>query len=124
MAKQIQEMVCITCPIGCRMELEIVDGELKAVQHNSCQRGVDYARQEFYDPRRMVTTTAAVSGGVVKRVPVRTSEPLPIQQVDALLQAIYDLRLEAPLDIETPVIENFAETGVDVITTRNLPRAS
>ena len=124
MAKQIQEMVCITCPIGCRMELEVVDGELKAVQHNSCKRGIDYARQEFYDPRRMVTATAAVSGGMVKRVPVRPSEPLPIQQIDALLQAIYDLRLKAPLDIETPVIENFAETGVDVITTRNLPRAS
>ena len=122
MTKQIQEMVCITCPIGCRMELEIENGELIAVQHNSCKRGIDYARQEFYDPRRMVTATASVSGGMVKRVPVRTSDPIPIQQIDSMLGAIYGLQLKAPLKIGQRVIENFADTGVDVITTRNLRR--
>ena len=106
------------------MELEIEDGELKAVQHNSCKRGIDYAKQEFYDPRRMVTTTAAVSGGVIKRVPVRTSEPLPVTYIAALLEAIYTLRLQAPLSIGEPVITNFSETGVDVVTTRNLQQAT
>ena len=120
MAKQIQEMVCITCPLGCRMELDIENGELLAVQHNSCKRGFDYAKQEFYDPRRMVTATASVSGGLAKRVPVRTSKPIPIQQIDALLDAIYRLRLQAPLGLGQTVIENFAETGIDVITTRKL----
>lgn len=121
MATQFQEMICITCPLGCRMELEIVDGELKAVAHNSCQRGLDYATQEYYDPRRMVTATAAVSGSVLTRMPVRTSAPLPVQQIEPLLQAIYQLRLHAPLTLGEPVLTNFADTGIDVITTRNLP---
>ena len=124
MAKHIQEMVCITCPIGCRMELELENGELVAVQHNSCKRGIEYAKQEFYDPRRMVTTTASVSGGMVKRVPVRTSAPLPIARIESVLEAIYDLRLQAPLEIGQAVIENFAGTGVDVVTTRNLLQGS
>ncbi len=113
-------MVCITCPLGCRMELEIEDGEIKAVQHNSCKRGVEYAQQEFYDPRRMVTATASISGGVVNRVPVRTSKPVPIKQINAVLQAIYALNLSAPIEIESAVIKNFADTGIDVITTRNI----
>jgi len=106
------------------MELEIEDGELKTVQHNSCKRGIDYAKQEFYDPRRMVTTTAAVSGGVIKRVPVRTSKPLPVTYIAALLEAIHTLRLQAPLSIGESVITNFSDTGVDVVTTRNLQQAT
>ncbi len=102
------------------MVLEIENGDLQAVQHNSCKRGIDYAQQEFYDPRRMVTTTAAVVGGVVKRLPVRTTEPLPVAYINALLAAIHELRLEAPLGLGKPVLTNFANTGVDVITTRNL----
>lgn len=124
MAKQIQEMVCITCPIGCRMELEIEDGEIKTVQHNSCKRGVEYAKQEYYDPKRMVTTTAEVVGGILRRVPVRTSEPVGIQHINNLLQAVYTLTIEAPLPIGTPVIKNFEETGVDVITTRNVRKSA
>jgi CxxC motif-containing protein len=122
MAKQIQEMVCITCPLGCRMELEIEDREIKAVQHNSCKRGIEYAQQEFYDPRRMVTATATVTKGTVNRVPVRTTEPIPLKHINGVLQAIYALNLSAPIEIETVVIKNFADTGIDVITTRNIPK--
>ena len=124
MAKQIQEMVCITCPLGCRMELEIEDGEITAVQHNSCKRGVEYARQEYYDPRRMITATATVTGGILKRVPVRTSEPIPIQHSNDVLHAIYDLTIVAPLPIGTAVIKNFAGTGIDVMTTRKVRQAT
>ena len=120
MATQLREMVCITCPLGCRMELEVVDGELRGVQHNSCKRGIEYAKQEFYDPRRMVTATATVENGVVQRVPVRTSEPLPVAHINALLAEIYRLTLSAPLDIGAAVIKNFADTGVDVVTTRSI----
>ncbi len=122
MAAEFKEMVCITCPLGCRLELEIEDGDVKAVYHHSCQRGIEYAKQEYYDPRRMVTATAPIEHGVVKRIPVRTSAPIPIKQVNALLNAIYSLQLEAPIQLGTPVITNFAGTGVDVITSRKIPR--
>ncbi len=120
MEKQIQEMVCITCPMGCRMELEIENGEMKAVQHNSCKRGIEYAQQEYYDPKRMVTATATVTGRVLKRVPVRTSQPISVKHIHDLLHAIYALIISEPLPVETAVIENFAGTGVNVITTRNI----
>lgn len=121
MATTTRKMVCITCPIGCRMEVDIEDGKVTEVRHNSCKRGIEYARQEVYDPRRMVTATAAVTKGIVKRVPVRTSAPFPMSQISALLQAIYALQLSAPLALGSVVIRNFADTGIDVITTRNIP---
>ena len=59
-------------------------------------------------------------GGIVKRVPVRTSVPLKIEYIHDLLHAIYDLTISAPLPIGTAVVKNFAGTGVDVITTRHV----
>lgn len=122
MAVELKEMVCITCPLGCRLELEIENGDIKAVYHHSCKRGIEYAKQEFYDPRRMVTATAPIEHGPVKRIPVRTSEPIPIKHINALLNAIYRLRLQTPLPLGAPVITNFAEIGIDVIATRNMPK--
>jgi CxxC motif-containing protein len=106
------------------MELAIEDGEITAVQHNSCKRGVEYARQEYYDPRRMITATATLTGGILKRVPVRTSAPIPIQHINDLLHAIYELTIVAPLPVGTAVIKNFAGTGIDVMTTRKVRQSS
>jgi CxxC motif-containing protein len=115
-----QDMVCITCPLGCRMELDITEGTITAVRHNSCKRGIDYAHQEFYDPRRMVTATAAIRNGTLPRIPVRTSAPLPMQHIPAALKAIYALDLTAPLDQGTVVITNVADSGIDILTTRRI----
>ena len=123
MAKQIKEIVCITCPLGCRMEVAIEDGKLLSVAHNTCKRGIQYAESEVSDPRRMVTATASLTGGVLTRVPVRTSAPLPIQYIPELLRAIYDLTIAAPIPIHTPVIRNFAATEIDIITTRTMTSA-
>lgn len=100
------------------MELDIEDGKITAVRHNSCKRGIDYAHQEFYDPRRMVTATAAIRNGTVPRVPVRTSAPLPVQRIPAALEAIYALDLTAPIEQGTVVITNLADSGIDILTTR------
>ena len=105
------------------MELEIEDGKIQAVQHNSCKRGVEYAQQEYYDPKRMVTTTATVTGGILHRVPVRTSEPIGKKLIHDLLQAIYRLNISAPRPLGSAVIKNFSDTGVDVITTRHVRKA-
>ena len=87
---------------------------------NSCKRGVEYAQQEYYDPKRMVTTTATVSGGILKRVPVCTSESIGVEHIESMLQAVHQLTITAPLPIGTAVLKNFAETGVYVKTTRNV----
>ncbi len=72
--------------------------------------------------RAVWSALAPIEHGVVKRIPVRTSAPIPIKRVNALLNAIYSLQLEAPIQLGTPVITNFAGTGVDVITSRKIPR--
>ena len=51
------KLICITCPLGCRLEAERgADGEL-LVSGNHCPRGARYAREELLAPKRVVTAT-------------------------------------------------------------------
>ncbi len=116
------ELTCIVCPVGCRMELHR-DGEELTVTGNRCKRGEAYAREEASDPRRMVTATCAISGGPVGRIPIRSSAAVPVEAIPAFLNAIYILRLSAPVSCRSRVGENLAGTGIDVIATMTVPSA-
>ncbi|SQB27243.1 Uncharacterized protein with conserved CXXC pairs [Clostridium sporogenes] len=35
----IRELICIGCPLGCNLEVEIEDKEVKSVKGNTCPRG-------------------------------------------------------------------------------------
>ncbi len=111
------ELTCIVCPIGCRMTVDRGgDGELN-VSGNRCKRGAAYAEEEFRDPRRVVTGTCAISGALAARLPVRSSNGVPIDQLAAFLKAMYDLRLEAPVNRGQVLAENLGGTGIDLLAT-------
>ena len=55
-----QQITCINCPVGCRLQVVVENGEVKSVTGNSCNRGITYAKQECVAPRRMVTAVVPV----------------------------------------------------------------
>lgn len=113
-------MICIACPIGCRLTVA-PKGDGITVSGNKCKRGEVYAQEEWFSPKRMVTTTCRVSGSpLLARVPVRTTAALPIEHIDQLLQDLHDRQLEAPLPIGSVIEADVAGTGVDVITSHSI----
>ena len=115
------ELTCIGCPMGCPLELTIEGKEVVKVTGNECRRGDKYARQEFTDPRRMVTTTVACSNGLWSRVPVKTSEAVPKGKVMDIAEALHQLNLQAPVTVGQVVLDDAAGTGIAVIATRSMP---
>jgi len=116
------EMICITCPMGCTLKVTH-DGEtLIHVAGNTCTRGVKYVESELKDPRRMVATTVRVKTGMHPLIPVYTTQPFPKPKIFDLLQEIRKLEIEAPIEIEQVVLANALGTGIDVIASRPMPR--
>jgi CxxC motif-containing protein len=127
-----EELICITCPMGCRLEVDRLENGELAVTGNRCVRGVRYATEELLAPRRVVSATAALAGdaeagaarlrdlAMVSRLPVRTSVPFPKNDVPALLEAIYALRVALPVARGDVLIKDYKGSGVDVIATRTL----
>ena len=117
----VTKMICITCPVGCSLEVTHEGKKVIKVEGQGCKRGEEYAKNELTDPRRMVPTTVKVRGGVHPLVPVCTAEPFPKHMVFDLLAELRKVELEAPIHINQVVLENALDTGIDVLATRNLP---
>lgn len=123
-----QELICITCPIGCHLKVEgPVAGEVQ-VEGNRCPRGAAYAREELLSPKRVVTATCALKRSpealaglsAPRRVPWRTTGPFPKERVAELLALVGALEVEAPAIRGKPILTDALGTGVDVILTRSI----
>jgi CxxC motif-containing protein len=113
--------LCPGCPLGCRLEVDAVDGEVVEVRGFGCRRGERYGRQEHLDPRRPLSTTVWIEGAAIRRAPVRTADPLPKDQVRAAALALRGVCLQAPVRRGDVAVTDVAGTGIDVIVTRDLP---
>jgi len=118
-----RKLICISCPVGCELTVTIDNGKIVDVDGNACKLGVDYAEQEIFDPRRMVATTVKVKNGFLPLVPVYTENPVPKPMIKDVLVEIRKVEVEAPVAINDIVIENVLDTGINVIASRNMPKA-
>lgn len=121
-AKQFR---CIGCPIGCPLELRHEGNDIIEISGHECDRGAKYARQEFTDPRRGVSTTVAISGARITRLPVRVTGAIVKDRVMDAVREIHQLRVEAPVKRGQVLIENvLGEKGVHVVACRSMERIS
>lgn len=119
----IREMVCIACPIGCSLSVELSgDGtEVLTVTGNKCKGGENYAKTECTAPTRTLTTTAKVSGGKYPLIPVRSAKPIPKGRILECMKLINSLEVKAPVNIGDILIENVFDTGINIIATNSCP---
>lgn len=115
-----KELICIGCPLGCNLTVEMDGGQVVSVNGNTCKRGDDYARKELTDPRRIVTSTVPVAGGNLPVVSVKTTTDIPKNKIRECLLALKGVTLTAPVQIGDVIVENVADTGVDVIATKSI----
>ena len=115
-----KELICISCPLGCNLTVEIKDAQVVSVSGNTCKRGDDYARKELTDPRRIVTSTVPVTGGNLPVVSVKTASDIPKGKIRECLVALKWVALTAPVQIGDVIVENVADTGVDVVATKSI----
>lgn len=116
----VKNLICIQCPVGCHLEV-VVDGKtVTSIQGNLCPRGESYGEQEVSDPRRIVTTTAAVSGGQKKLVPVKTNGTVPKGITYDVVKKAAAIAIPAPVKMGDILIKGVCGTDVDLVATRSV----
>lgn len=114
-----RNLVCIGCPMGCPLVVKIKDGEVQSVEGNTCKRGAIYGKKEVTNPTRIVTTTVRVSGGTENTVSVKTKEDIPKSRIFDCIRELKEVTVPAPVQIGDIILHNVAETGVDIVATKN-----
>ena len=119
-----RELICIGCPMGCPLTVELEGSEVKSVTGHTCKRGDVYARKEVTNPTRIVTSTVMVEGGTADMVSVKTRDDVPKGKIFECVQALKGLTVQAPVRIGDVILSDAAGTGVDIIATKGVEAAS
>lgn len=114
-----QEIICIRCPMGCTMSVDIDGDVVRSVAGNTCKRGIDYAVDECTHPARMVTSLLPVTGST-EPLSVKTQKAIPKNLVADCLKEIRSARMDLPVHIGDVVVKNVCGTDIDVVATREL----
>jgi CxxC motif-containing protein len=116
-------LVCIVCPIGCEVDVELEVGpviRVKSVKGNACQRGDVWARQEMEHPLRTLTSLVGVKRGNLPLASVRTTKPVPLSAFPHIMILLRGIELNAPVSIGEVLISKPMGYDTDIVVTRNV----
>ena len=116
----IKVIRCIVCPTGCSIKVIGKDNKNVTFEGYTCNRGLEYAEQEFKEPKRILTTTIKVENGILPLIPVRTDKPLLKDKLTDALKLIAQRQIKAPIKMGDVLIKNILDLGINIIASRNL----
>ncbi len=116
-----KEFTCICCPLGCQITVIEENGQC-LIQGNNCPKGEKYVKDEMTHPTRMVTSMVPVTDGEIPVVSVKTKEAIPKNKIKDCIEALKNVRVDAPIKIGDMIIENVCGTGVSIVATKNVEK--
>ena len=111
---------CIVCPTGCEIKAIKDPNNEITFEGYTCKRGLEYAEQEFYEPKRILTTTIRVENGFIPLIPVRTDKPILKDKLNETLMIIAQTVVDAPIKMGDILIKNVLSSGANIIASRDL----
>lgn len=113
---EVRDLICVECPFGCRITVEIEKDKILSVSGNNCPRGKAYVESEVICPKRILTSTARAENG--EMVSVKTDKPVPKDKMFDVMKIINATHCKLPVKLGDVIIANVFE-DVNVIATCN-----
>ena len=117
-----KEITCIVCPIGCKILVKTDGTKCEILDGNKCKQGIEYARSEALDPRRVLTSSVLVLDGRWPLVSIKSTEPVPKDKVFQVLDEIKKAKVKPPVNLGQIIIKNVSNTGIDIIATKSIKK--
>jgi CxxC motif-containing protein len=114
-----KEMVCIECPAGCILLVDIENCRVRQVSGNKCPKGQAYPVAEIENPRRVLTSSVRCRGLNLTMVPVRTDKPIPKARLVDAMREVKRIRLKKNVRCGDVIVKDFLGLGVNLIATRS-----
>jgi CxxC motif-containing protein len=115
-----KNLICIECPKGCELSVDIENCRVVNVTGNSCPKGKEYAASEIENPKRILTSAVLAQGLALKMIPVRTDSPIPKVKILEAMEEIKKVKINKPVSAGEVLVKDFLSLGVNLIATRQL----
>ncbi|MDO5564195.1 MAG: DUF1667 domain-containing protein [Eubacteriales bacterium] len=119
-----KELTCIGCPMGCQINVIISNNNTLEIDGYTCEKGEIYARKEVTNPTRIVTSSVYVNGGDKITLSVKTANDIPKSKIIDVIKELKNIKVNAPIKVGTVILNNVANTGVNVVATREIKKCS
>lgn len=108
--------------MGCSIDVTFNEaGEISDICGNTCKRGMEYARTEFTNPTRTLTTTVKLTGSKTdKLLPVKTSAPIPKGKLFEAMKLADGIQASAPIRCGEIVFPDFIEAGINLVACKTV----
>ena len=117
-----KEMICISCPVGCRLEIEYSDKDNIKVSGNKCVRGEDYGKEEIFSPRRVVTAVVKTDSKNNSYIPVKSDKPIAKEKIFPLLKILYLKTVKLPVKMGEVMLADYENSGINIVYTRSMSK--
>ena len=117
-----RKLVCVSCPVGCEIVVELSGDEVRHLEGNRCKRGEMYARQETVEPMRVLTTSVKVLGGDRPVTSIKTDSPIPKAMIREIMELVRSLAVNAPIAIGQTLVSDVLGSGAKLIATRSVSK--
>jgi len=113
------EMICIVCPMGCKLSVEMQEEDI-IVRGNNCNRGEEFAKNEIINPVRTLTTTVKTIFKEMPLLPVRTDGEIPKGKVFDAMKVLNKVVIDYEVNCGDVILENIIGSGHNVIATNSI----
>lgn len=115
-----KEIICTVCPRGCSVTVEGNENEMTLIEGYSCKRGMEFAKSEFLNPLRILTTLVKIEGVENDLLPVRSDKPIPKTAIFDCMKAIKDAKVKLPVKRYDVIISNICGTDANIVATKDV----
>ncbi len=109
-------ITCILCPNSCEITFDLLGG--------MCGKGAEYVKNEILDPKRTLTTSVKVLGGVMPLVSVKTTGTIPKEKLREAMRLVSTITVEAPVKSGQVLQSDFIDEGISLIATKSVAKSN
>jgi CxxC motif-containing protein len=115
-----KHFTCVTCPVGCEVDVEVQDGSILSMTGNKCDKVKEFVLQELKEPMRVLTTTVRIKGAKWAMLPVRTDKPIPKRLFTQAIKELAVIDLQVPVHMSDVIVKDVAGSGANIVATRTM----
>jgi len=115
-----KHFTCVTCPVGCEVDVEVKDGSIISMTGNKCDKVKEFVLQELKEPMRVLTTIVRIKGAKYAMLPVRTDKPIPKRLFTQAIEELASIDLQTPVHMSDVIVKDVAGSGANIVATRTM----
>lgn len=115
-----KEIICTICPIGCNILVEGEGENIISISGNQCNRGLEFAKNEFLHPVRILTTSVKVENSSTPLLPVRSNKAIPKELIMDCMKIIKEVVVKPPIKSKEKIIADICGSGADIIASASI----